>query len=147
VTVRMVDTAQYKERSDTFDYDVIVDVFGQSQSPGNEQYDYWASASADRKGSRNSIGVKSPVVDELVDLVVNAPTRQELVVRTRALDRVLLSGHYIIPNWHLKVARIVAWDKFGMPKTWAKYNPGYQAWAFWWFDEEKAQILEKKRKK
>ncbi|MDV7339714.1 extracellular solute-binding protein [Terasakiella sp. A23] len=147
VSVRMVDTAQYKERSDTFDYDVIVDVFGQSQSPGNEQYDYWTSASADRNGSRNSIGVKDPVIDELVEMVVNAPTREELVMRTRALDRVLLAGHYVIPNWHLKVARIVAWDKFGMPEKWAKYNPGYSAWAFWWFDEEKAKALEKKRKK
>lgn len=146
VSVRMVDTAQYKERTDTFDYDVIVDVFGQSQSPGNEQFDYWTSAAADRQGSRNSIGIKSDVIDELVNLVVNAPTREELVVRTHALDRVLLWGHYVIPNWHLKVARIVAWDKFGQPKVWPKYNPGYTAWQFWWFDGKKAEKLEALRK-
>merc|ERR1711879_230195 len=109
----------------TFDYDIIVDVFGQSQSPGNEQVDYWTSAAADRNGSRNSIGIKSPVVDELVAKVVNASSRAELVAATHALDRVLLWGHYVIPNWHLKVARIVAWNRFGMPKVWAKYNPGY----------------------
>ncbi|NVK20127.1 MAG: ABC transporter substrate-binding protein [Methylocystaceae bacterium] len=146
VSVRMVDTAQYKERTDTFDYDIIVDVLGQSQSPGNEQYDYWTSAAADRQGSRNSIGLKNPVIDELVDLVVNAPSREELVVRTHALDRVLLWGHYVIPNWHLKSARILAWNKFGMPDVWAKYNPGYSAWAFWWFDAEKAEKLKDMRK-
>ncbi len=147
VTIRMVDTAQYKERTDTYDYDMTVEVFGQSQSPGNEQYDFWTSKSADRQGSRNAIGIKSPVIDELVQMVVNAPDREELVMRTRALDRVLLWGHYVIPNWHLKVARIVAWDKFGRPDKWAKYNPGYTAWQFWWYDQEKAKKLESLRKK
>jgi microcin C transport system substrate-binding protein len=145
-SVRVVDSAQYKERSDTFDYDIIVDVFGQSQSPGNEQVDYWTSAAADRNGSRNSIGIKNPVVDELVAKVVNASSRAELVAATHALDRVLLWGHYVIPNWHLKVARIVAWNRFGMPKVWAKYNPGYSAWTYWWVDAEKDKKLQKMRK-
>jgi len=101
VTVRMVDTAQYKERTDNFDYDMIVDVFGQSQSPGNEQFDFWTSAAADRTGSRNSMGIKNAVIDEMVDLVVNAPSREELIIRTRALDRMLLRGHYVSPNCHL----------------------------------------------
>jgi len=144
-SVRMVDTAQYKERTDTFDYDIIVDVFGQSQSPGNEQLNYWTSAAADRQGSRNSVGIKNPVIDELVDLVVNAPSREELVLRTRALDRVLLWNHFVIPNWHLNVARIVAWDRFGMPQTYPKYSPGYQAWAYWWIDEAKDAALKAKR--
>jgi len=146
VSVRMVDSAQYKQRTDTFDYDVIIDVFGQSQSPGNEQYDYWSSETADRQGSRNSIGIKSKVVDDLVKLVVNAPSREELVARTRALDRVLLWGHYVIPNWHLKSARILAWNKFGRPDTYPKYSPGYSAWTYWWIDEAKARKLKEEMK-
>lgn len=145
-SVRIIDVAQYKERTDNFDYDIIVDVFGQSQSPGNEQYNYWTSEAADRSGSRNSIGIKDPVIDELVKLVVSAPDRDELIHRTRALDRALLWGHYVIPNWHLKIARIVSWNKFGMPKTYAKYNPGYTAWSLWWYDAAKANQLTEARK-
>ncbi|WP_167730598.1 extracellular solute-binding protein [Terasakiella sp. SH-1] len=145
VSVRIIDSSQYKQRTDTFDYDMIVDVFGQSQSPGNEQLNYWSSTSADRQGSRNSIGISNDVVDELTQMVVNAPSRDELVVRTRALDRVLLWNHYVIPNWHLKVARIVAWDRFGMPETYPKYSPGYTAWSYWWLDAEKDQNLQQKR--
>jgi microcin C transport system substrate-binding protein len=144
-SVRMVDTAQFKQRTDTFDYDMIVDVFSQSQSPGNEQSEYWTSASADRQGSRNSIGIKDPVIDELVGLVVNAPSREELVLRTHALDRVLLWNHFVIPNWHLKVARIVAWDRFGWPDVYPKYSPGYSAWAYWWIDPAKDAALKAKR--
>ncbi len=146
VSIRMVDTAQYKQRLDTFDYDMIVDAFGQSMSPGNEQSDFWGSASAKREGGRNTIGISNDVVDQLVNLVVNAPSREELVMRTHALDRVLLWGHYVIPNWHLKVARIVAWNRFGMPKVYPKYSPGYAAWTYWWVDPEKDQIIQKYRK-
>ncbi|WP_419798081.1 MAG: extracellular solute-binding protein [Terasakiella sp.] len=146
VTLRMVDTAQYKQRTDTFDYDLVVDVFGQSQSPGNEQYSFWSSKTANQPGARNSIGISNDVVDELVELVVNAPNREELVMRTRALDRVLLWGHYVIPNWHLKSARILAWNKFGRPDTYPKYSPGYDAWTFWWLDKEKEKTLANKRK-
>lgn len=130
--VRLVDTAQYKERTDTFDYDLVVDVFGQSQSPGNEQINYWHSSSADRPGSRNAIGIKNPVIDDLVQMVVNAPTREELVHRTRALDRVLLWNHYVIPNWHVKSARILTWNKFDMPEIYPKYSNGISYWRFWW---------------
>ncbi len=146
VSVRIVDTAQFKERSDTFDYDMIVEVFGQSQSPGNEQYNYWTSDAAGRNGSRNSIGIANPVIDELVELLVNAPSREELEHRTRALDRVLLWGHYVIPHWQLSAARIVAWDRFGMPETYPKYSPGYSAWAYWWVDQAKEEMLKEKRK-
>lgn len=147
VSVRMVDSAQYKQRTDTFDYDIIVDVFSQSQSPGNEQLNYWTSAAAQRQGSRNSAGIQNPVIDELVDLVISAPSRKDLVLRTRALDRVLLWNHFVIPNWHLKVARIVSWDRFGMPQTYPKYNPGYAAWEYWWLDGTKDSALRDKRAK
>ncbi|SCA55590.1 conserved exported hypothetical protein [Candidatus Terasakiella magnetica] len=145
VSVRIIDSAQYKQRVDTFDYDMIVSVFGQSQSPGNEQLNYWSSDAAKRQGSRNYIGISNDIIDELTQMVVNAPSREELVMRTRALDRVLLWGHYVIPNWHLKVARIVAWDRFGRPATYPKYSPGYSAWDFWWLDEQKEQQLREKR--
>lgn len=144
MTIRSVDTAQYKERTDTFDYDMIVDAIGQSSSPGNEQYDFWTSTAAKREGSRNSIGIENPVIDELVDLVVHAPDRDELVARVRALDRVLLSYHYVIPHWHSRVARIAAWDKFGMPAVYPKYDRGYTLWHYWWLDPQKAEKLQKR---
>ena len=81
---------------------MITNVFGESLSPGNEQREFWGSATADAPGGANLIGIKDPVIDELIDLVIMAPDRQSLVTRTRALDRVLLWGHYVIPSWHLK---------------------------------------------
>ena len=90
--VRTVDAAQYQKRVEEFDFDMIVDVFGQSLSPGNEQRDFWSSAAADEPGSRNTAGVKDPVIDALIDLVIAAPDREGLIARTRALDRILLWG-------------------------------------------------------
>ncbi len=89
-SVRVVDPAQYERRETTFDFDTIVDGFPQSMSPGNEQRDFWGSASADQEGSRNTIGVKNPVVDSSIEKLVAAQDRAELVAITRALDRVLL---------------------------------------------------------
>src|SRR5262249_7818390 len=100
--IRSVDTAQYQKRSDDFDFDMIVDVFGQSLSPGNEQRDFWGSKAADPPGSRNSIAIKDPVVDELIELIISAPDRQALITRVHALDRVLLWGYYLIPHWHIQ---------------------------------------------
>ena len=117
VSVRTVDTSQYKNRLDEFDFDVVVASFGQSLSPGNEQRDFWGSAVADEKGSRNLIGIKDPVIDELIELVIAAPDRKSLVARTRALDRVLLWGHFLIPNWHIPMHRIVYWNKLDRPET------------------------------
>jgi len=145
VTVRSVDSAQYKQRIDTFDFDMIVDVIGQSLSPGNEQYSFWGSESAQREGGRNRIGIQDPVIDTLIEQVVQAPNREELIVRTRALDRVLLSHHYVIPHWHLGIARIAVWNKFGMPKLYPSYSRGYTAWQYWWFDPEKQATLKEKR--
>lgn len=126
--VRTVDTTQYKNRMDQFDFDVTVDVFGQSLSPGNEQRDFWSSASADTPGSRNTIGVKNPVVDELVELVISAPDREALVARCRALDRVLLWGHYVIPQWHIRSWRVAYWNKLTRPVADAPYGLDFDAW-------------------
>ncbi len=138
VSVRTVDTSQYKNRLDEFDFDMVVASFDQSLSPGNEQRDFWGSAVADKKGSRNLMGVKDPVIDELIELVIAAPNRNSLVARTRALDRVLLWGHYLIPNWHIPMHRIVYWNKFDRPEIPPRYALGFYTW---WVDADKAAKL------
>jgi microcin C transport system substrate-binding protein len=136
--VRYVDPAQYQNRINDFDFDMIVDVFGQSLSPGNEQRDYWSSAAADEKGSQNTAGVKDPVVDQLVDMIIAAPTREALEARTRALDRVLLWNFYVVPNWYVPYDRYVYWNKFGMPGKTPLQGEDIGAW---WIDKAKAEAL------
>lgn len=126
--VRTVDPTQYQNRLDSFDFDMIVGTIGQSLSPGNEQRNFWSSKAAETQGSRNWAGIKDPVVDKLIELVISAPDRQTLIDRTRALDRVLLWGHYVIPQWHIRSYRVAYWDKFDRPKTSPKYNLGFDTW-------------------
>ena len=134
-TLRVLDTAQYTARMDNFDYDMTVHVFGQSNSPGNEQKDYWHSSKVDQVGSRNKIGISDPVIDELVEMVIAAPDRDELVARTRALDRVLLSGRYVVPNWYISVWRVAYWDtRLDMPEVIAPYSLGISD--RWWSKQE-----------
>ena len=114
--VRVVDSSQYINRLRAFDFDMIVAVWGQSTSPGNEQRDFWGSVAARTSGSRNYTGIASPAVDALIDAIIAAPDRESLVARTRALDRVLLWSHIVVPNWHSPVDRIIFWDKFGFPE-------------------------------
>lgn len=140
--VRTVDTAQYQNRLDSFDFDMVVTVWGQSLSPGNEQRDMWTSASAATPGSRNLAGIKDPVVDRLVELVIQAPDRESLVARTRALDRVLLWGHHVIPHWHLRAFRVAYWDKFSRPAIAPKYALGFDTW---WVDPQKEAELAKQK--
>ena len=141
-TVRTVDPAQYQNRMNEFDFDMTVEVFGQSLSPGNEQRDYWGSEAADTPGSRNTIGIKDPVVDHLIDKIIQAPTREDLVTATRALDRVLLWGHYVIPHWHTRAFRVAYWDKFDRPDV----NPPYGLTLFsWWVDPVKVAAVEQRK--
>lgn len=142
MSVRTVDSAQYQKRVDDFDFDMIVASLGQSLSPGNEQRDFWHSERADIPGSRNLAGIKDPVVDELVELVIQAPDRESLINRTRALDRVLLWGHYVIPHWHIRDFRVAYWNKFSRPKTSPRYALGFDTW---WVDPQKAAALQKRR--
>ncbi|TVQ83349.1 MAG: ABC transporter substrate-binding protein [Micavibrio sp.] len=139
-TMRVVDTSQYQARVDDFDFDMIVRSFGQSLSPGNEQRDFWHSEKADERGSYNIMGIKNPAIDALIDKVIQAPDRDELVYRTRALDRVLLWNHYVIPQWHIGYFRLAYWDKFGFPETPPKYDTG--APHTWWYDAEKARKVQ-----
>ena len=140
--VRTVDSTQYQNRLDEYDFDMIVHSFGQSLSPGNEQADFWGSKQADLPGSRNVAGVKDPVVDALVEQVIAAPDRPSLVARVRALDRVLLWGHYVIPQWHLRYFRVAYWDKFGRPEINPKYALGFDTW---WVDPAKQAALDARR--
>jgi microcin C transport system substrate-binding protein len=140
--IRTVDTAQYQRRMDEFDFDMTVEVFGQSESPGNEQRDYWSSATANVPGSRNTIGISSKAIDTLVEAIISAPDRDALVAATRALDRVLQWEHYVVPNWHSRVARVAYWDRFSRPKVLSKY--GYLP-TTWWVDPKKDAALRAKR--
>ena len=128
MTVSTIDPQQYINRINEFNFDMVVSVFGQSNSPGNEQRDYWNSTEADRPGSRNIIGIKDPVVDALIEQIISAPDREALVARTRALDRVLLWGHYVIPQFHNRSYRIAYWNKFERPQIMPKYSLGIDTW-------------------
>jgi microcin C transport system substrate-binding protein len=141
MNVRTVDTSQYRRRTDSFDYDMIVGGFPESESPGNEQRDYWSSESAEREGSRNAIGIADPSIDALVELLIAAPDRNALVTRTRALDRVLLWNQYVVPNWYIDSDRIAYWNKFGKPGVVPKDGVQIDAW---WIDAAKAAALEKR---
>jgi len=141
-TVRTVDTAQFQKRTDEFDYDMIVDIWGQSESPGNEQRDFWGSAAADQPGSRNSPGIKSKAIDHLIELLIAAPDREALVARTHALDRVLQWGHWLIPNFHTSVDRVAYWDKFSRPAVTPKQGVQVDAW---WVDPAKEASLAQRK--
>ena len=136
--IRLVDFSQYVNRVRNFDFDVVVLGWGQSLSPGNEQRGFWTTAAAKRPASNNWSGLQNRAVDDLVEQLIAAPDRKQLVLRTRALDRLLLSLHLGIPNWHIPYDRIVFWDKFGYP---AKPTISGADIMTWWFDPAKASRL------
>jgi microcin C transport system substrate-binding protein len=129
-TVRTVDSAQYENRMNAFDFDITVEGWGQSLSPGNEQRDFWGSAAADRQGSRNTIGIKNPAIDKLIDRVIYTKDRDDLVAATRALDRVLLWNHYVVPHWTAGATRYAYWNKLGHPPALPEYDIGFPQ--IWW---------------
>ena len=137
VTVRSVDGAQYENRERTWDYDIVIGSWAESLSPGNEQREYWGSKAANEAGSRNLIGIKNPAVDKLIERVIFAKSREELVAATRALDRVLLWNNYVVPNWTYPFLRTARWDRFRHPDELPKY--GASAFPIvWWWDAAKA---------
>jgi microcin C transport system substrate-binding protein len=137
--VRQLDSAQMTRRLQEFDFDVIVTSWGQSLSPGNEQREYWGSEAADRKGSRNYAGIKDPAIDFLIERLIYARSRDELVAATKALDRVLLWHHFVVPMWHVPYERVARWDRFGRPEKLPDYSIGFPT--VWWWDEAKAQKI------
>ncbi|MGD9948315.1 MAG: extracellular solute-binding protein [Desulfobulbus sp.] len=134
VTYRTIDPALYADRVKNVDFDMVVAAYGQSQSPGNEQRDYWTSSAADHKGSRNIIGIKSPVVDGLVNAIIYAEDQASLTTACRALDRVLWYGYYIVPNWYLANHRLAYAAKLKHPQTLPLYY-SYDQWLdTWWIE-------------
>lgn len=141
-TLRIVDTSQYIQRYQSFDFDMVTGRFAQSMSPGNEQRDYWSSEAADIPGSRNVGGIREPVVDALINRIIFAEDREELVAATNALDRVLLWNHYMIPQYYQPTLRFAYWDKFGIPEK----QPDYLGVDLdsWWIDPDKEAALAQK---
>lgn len=137
--IRIVDESQYINRLRSFDFDMITAVWGQSDSPGNEQRDYWGSAAAAQPGSRNYAGINDPVIDELIEDLIRAPDRDALTNHARALDRVLLAGFYVIPQWHSNADRVLYWDRFSYPEVRAARGVLLNTW---WYDAAKAQRLD-----
>ena len=134
MTVRTVDDAQYENRLRSWDFDIIIAVLGRSRCrPATSSATIWGSQAADRPGSRNYVGIKNPAVDALIERVIFAKNRAELVAATKALDRVLLWNHYVVPQWTYGKERTARWDRFGRPDALPKY--GVSAFpTIWWWD-------------
>ena len=138
VNIRTVDDAQYENRLRRWDFDMVTMVWGQSLSPGNEQRDFWGSAAADQAGSRNLVGIKNPAVDTLIERIIFAKNREELVAACKALDRVLLWNHYVVPQFTYGKDRVAYWDRFSHPQTLPKYARMGSFPTVWWWDAAKA---------
>lgn len=128
--MRTVDASQYTNRVRSFDYDMIYGIWAQSLVPGNEQSDYWGSASVNQQGSKNYAGIADPAIDELIKKIVFAPNREELVATTRALDRVLLAHHYVVPLFYSRAVRVAYWNHLAHPQELPYYGLGFPN--VWW---------------
>jgi microcin C transport system substrate-binding protein len=128
--IRTVDASQYINRIRSFDYDVIWVVWAQTMNPGNEQAEYWGSKSADRQGSRNYAGIADPAVDALIAKITAAADREDQVAAVKALDRVLLAHHYVIPLFYSGEAKIAYWNRITRPQTLPAYGTGFPD--SWW---------------
>lgn len=138
-SIRLVDPAQYQERMKTFEFDIAVQRYSVPLTPGAQLRGYWSSAAANAQGSFNLSGISDPVVDALIDRVIAAKSRAELVTATRAIDRVLRAGHYWVPHWYKASHNLAYWNKYARPATKPAYNPGVLD--TWWFDNAKAEAL------
>jgi len=137
VSVRTVDEAQYENRLRNWDFDIITYAWGESLLPGNEQRGYWGSQAADLAGADNVIGIKNPAVDAMIEHIVYAKNQADLVAATKALDRVLLWNHYVVPQWAYGKLRTARWDRFSHPNPLPKYGmSGFPN--LWWWDADKA---------
>ena len=142
-SIRVVDDAQYQNRLRSFDFDVIIDQWGESLSPGNEQREFWGSQAADIPGARNTVGIKNPAVDVLIEKVIFATDRDDLVAATRALDRVLLWNFYVVPQFSYPFARYARWDRFSHAEPLPKYGRSGLP-SLWWYDADKAAKIGKR---
>jgi len=142
-SIRVVDDAQYENRLRSFDFDIITDVWGESLSPGNEQREFWGSQTGDQPGSKNTIGIKNPAVDALIDKVIFAKDRANLVAATKALDRVLLWNFYVVPQFTYGFSRYARWDRFSHAEPLPKYGRSGLP-TLWWYDADKAARIGKR---
>ncbi|AYD03322.1 extracellular solute-binding protein [Neorhizobium sp. NCHU2750] len=127
--LRTVDASQYINRTRSFDYDMIWAVWGETMNPGNEQAEYWGSQSKDRQGSRNYAGIADPAVDILIHKIVFAPDREDQIAAVRAMDRVLLANHYVVPVFYSGEEKIAYWNRIAHPQTLPEYGIGFpDAW-------------------
>lgn len=143
-TLRMVDTSQFVNRINDYDFDVTTTTLNQSSSPGNEQRDFWGSKAAAKPGSRNIMGINDPVIDALVERIIFATDRDDLLATTHALDRILLWNYYVVPQYHRSVLWLAYWNKFGIPEK----QPGFIGADInsWWIDKDKEAALAVKYK-
>ena len=139
-TIRAIDSAQLERRMEDFDFDMAIVDFPESLSPGNEQRNFWGSAAADTPKSDNVLGIKDPVIDQIVEELIAAADRQSLIAHTRALDRVLQFGYYVVPQWHYPFFNVAYWDRYGRPSVTPKYDPGFDTW---WYDQGRADAVAK----
>ena len=141
-TLRIVDPVQYRARVDGFDFDITVQRFGFSETPGDSLRTYFSSQTSNIKGSQNLAGIADPMIDALIDIIIAAKTRPELVTACKALDRVIRAGRYWIPHWYKASHWIAFWDVFARPAAKPRYARGIPA--TWWYDRDKAAKLEQK---
>jgi len=144
--IKVAQIAEYEEILRNFKFDMIVTGYGQSRSPGNEQRYMWSSEAAETPGSRNYMGIKNPAIDELIDIIVKADSRNDLIDAIQAMDRILTHQFYIVPHWYIAYDRVVYWQKFSRPEL----NPSQSAiinniLEWWWWDEGKTTKLKKAR--
>ncbi len=139
VTIRTIDAAQYERRTETYDYDIISHVWGQSLSPGNEQRYFWGTAFADVPGNQNMAGIKDKAIDALIEKLIFAADRKALVIACKALDRAIMAHNYVVPMWFNPVDWTAYWDRFGKPAKQPEYNLAFPG--TWWWDEDKAKKL------
>lgn len=137
VAIKTIDSAEYTRRVEGFDYDIIVMTFAQSLSPGNEQRDFWGTEAADRKGSRNAIGIKDEAIDKIIETIIFSKDRASLITACKALDRVLTWHHFVVPMWFIPYERVARWDRYSRPDKLPDYSTGFPT--TWWWDEEKAK--------
>ena len=126
--IRRVDVSQYINRLRSRDFDMTSAIWPQSSSPGNEQREFWHSSSADNPGSRNLMGLRDPAIDQLVEGLIRSGSREELITHARALDRALLWGHYVVPNYYVDTWRVAYWKRFGRPPVTPLYDYGLMTW-------------------
>jgi microcin C transport system substrate-binding protein len=144
--IKVVQVAEYEERLRSFKFGMIVANYPQSRSPGNEQRYMWGSEAAEMPGTRNYMGIKNPALDELIDGIIKAKTRKEMIIYIHALDRILTHQFYMVPHWYISYDRAVYWNKFSRPKI----NPSQSnivnnMLEWWWSDEQKAEKLKDAR--